>query len=175
MDPQSILLQMDRRQHQESQTSHVCQGSGAFHGTLNPLSFKSIIEYCVLPCLLYGAESWLLNPALMQKLASFQVELAKRILRLPRCTSNNTALIALQWPSRVLIIKFSFLWKIINSDRSLSARVFRSLTYFNVGSFLLTRQCRFLESSFQSDFTSEVLALSENVSHSSLKKTNSPP
>ena len=119
------------------------QGSGVFHGTLNPLSSKSIIEHCVLPCLLYGAESWLLNPTLMQKLESFQAELAKRILRLPRCTSSNTALIALQWPSmraRVLIIKLSFLLKIINSDRSLSARVFRSLTSSDVESLLLTHQ-----------------------------------
>ena len=149
------------------------QGSGVFHGTLNPLSSKSIIEDCVLPCLLYGAESWLLNPTLMQTRESFQAELAKRILWLPRCISNNTALIALQCPSmraRILIIKLSFLLKIINSDRSLSARVFRSLTSSDVESLLLTRQCRFLESSFQSDFASEVLASSENVSHSSLKK-----
>ena len=53
------------------------QGSGVFNGTLNPLSSKSIIEHCVLPCLLYGAESWLLNPTPMRKLESFQAELAK--------------------------------------------------------------------------------------------------
>ena len=149
------------------------QGSGVFHSTLNPLSSKRIIEHCVLPCLLYGVELWLLNPTLIQKLESFQTELAKRILQLPRCTSNNTALIALQWPSmrtRVLIIKLSFLLKIINSDCSLSARVFRSLTSSDMESLLLTRQCRFLESSFQSDFTSEVLASSQNVSNPSLKK-----
>ena len=37
------------------------RGSSVFHGTLNPLSSKSIVEHCVLPCLLFGAESWILN------------------------------------------------------------------------------------------------------------------
>ena len=37
------------------------RGSGVFHGTLNPLSSKSIVEHCVLPCLLFGAETWILN------------------------------------------------------------------------------------------------------------------
>ena len=96
-----------------------------------------------------------LNPGstLMQKLESFQAEIAKRILRLPKC--NNTALIALQWPSmraRILIIKLSFLMKINKSDCSLSARVFRSLVSSDVESLLLTHQCHFLESSFQTDF-----------------------
>ena len=59
------------------------RGSGVFHGTLNPLSSRSIVETCVMPTLLYGAESWILNATLLQKLESFQAEIAKRILRLP--------------------------------------------------------------------------------------------
>ena len=84
----------------------------------------------MFPCLLFGAESWILNSTLLQKLESFQAELAKRILRLPTHTSNNNARMALQWPSmraRILIIKLCFLLKVVNSDHSLSARVFRSL------------------------------------------------
>ena len=33
---------------------------GAFHGLLNPLSSRSFIESCVIPVLMYGAESWCL-------------------------------------------------------------------------------------------------------------------
>ena len=72
----------------------------------------------VLPCLLFGAETWILNPTLLQKLESFQAELAKRILWLPTFTPNNTALMVLQWPSmraRILIIKLCFLHKVVNS------------------------------------------------------------
>ena len=119
------------------------RGSGVFHGTLNPLSSKSIIEHCVLPCLLFGAETWILNSTLLQKLESFQAELAKRILRLPKCTSNNTSHIALQWPSmhaRILIIKLCFMLKVINSDHSRSTRLFRSLAVSDVESLIITRQ-----------------------------------
>ena len=97
------------------------RGSGVFHGTLNPLSSKSIVEHCVFPCLLFGAETWILNSTLLQKLESFQAELAKRILRLPTRTSNNTSLMALQWPSmraRILIMKLCFLLKVVNSDHT---------------------------------------------------------
>ena len=149
------------------------RGSGGFHGTLNTLSSKSIIEHCVLPCLLFGAETWILNSTLLQKLESFQAELAKRILRLPKCTSNNTARIALQWPSmraRILIIKLCLMLKVINSDYSLSTRLFRSLAVSDVESLIITRQCCFLESTFQSNLTSDVLASSGEVSYHSIKK-----
>ena len=124
----------------------------------------------MLPCLLFGAETWVLNSTLLQKLESFQAELAKRILRL---TSNNTARMALQWPSvraRIPIIKLCFLLKVVNSDISLSARVFRSLAASDVESLFITRQCRFLESTFQSNFTSAVLTSSDDVSIHTLKK-----
>ena len=34
---------------------------GAFHGLLNPLSSRSIVESCVMPVLMYGTETWFLN------------------------------------------------------------------------------------------------------------------
>ena len=108
------------------------RGSGIFHGILNLLSSISIVESCVLPCFLSGAEAWILNCSLLQKLESFQAEFAKRILRLSKHTSNNVALIALQWPSiraRVLSIKLCFLQKIAKNDYSLSSCVFQSLTW----------------------------------------------
>ena len=157
----------------KARCAFFARGSGVFHGSLNPLSSKSIVEHCVFPCLLFGAESWILNSTLLQKLESFQAELAKRILRLPTHTSNNNARMALQWPSmraRILIIKLCFLLKVVNSDHSLSARVFRSLAASDVESLLITRQCRFLESTFKSNFTTTVLTSSETISKHSLKK-----
>ena len=94
-------------------------------------------RYCVLPCLLFGAETWILNPTLMHKLESFQADLAKPILQLPTFIRNNTALMALQWPSmraRILITKLCFL---LNSDLSLSARVFRYLAASDVESLII--------------------------------------
>ena len=38
---------------------------GTFHGLLNPLSSRSIIESCILPVLLYGSETWVLNSSLL--------------------------------------------------------------------------------------------------------------
>ena len=69
---------------------------GAFHGVLNPLSSKSIVECCVMPVLMYGSESWVLNSSLLSKLESFQSELGKRILKLSKYTSNNIPLLALR-------------------------------------------------------------------------------
>ena len=132
-----------------------------------------IVEHCVLPCLLYGAESWILDNGLLAKLESFQAELAKRILCLHKYTANNVARMALQWPSmraRIFIIKLKFLHKIIVGDLSLSARTFRSLAVMDVESLLLVRQCRFLESTLDSSFTTSILTSPKSVSLSSIKK-----
>ena len=118
------------------------RGSGIFHGILNPLSSISIVESCVVPYLLSGAEAWILNCTLLQKLQSFQAELAKHILRLPKRTQQC----CFNWPSiraRVLIIKLCFLQKIAKNDHSLSSRVFRSLAVSDVESLLIVRQCHF--------------------------------
>ena len=110
---------------------------------------------------------------LLQKLESFQTELAKRILRLPTCTSNNTALMALQWQSmraRILIIKLCFLFKVLISDLTLSARIFHSLAASDVESLVIIRQCRFLESIYKSNYTTAVLPSSDEISIHYLKK-----
>ena len=41
---------------------------GAFHGLLNPLSSRSLIEACIIPVLMYGSESWILNSSLLAML-----------------------------------------------------------------------------------------------------------
>ena len=144
------------------------RGSGIFLGKLNPLSSRSIIEHCVLPCLLYGAESWILHNTLLDKLESFQ---AKSILHLHRHAANNVAQMALQWPSmraRILIIKLKFLYKILTAELSLSVHTFPSLATSDVESLLLVRQCKFLESSLNSNFTASILTSPDTVSITSI-------
>ena len=127
--------------------------------------------HCVLPCLLFGAETGILNTTLLQKLESFKAELAKHILWIPTYTSNNTARMALQWPSRILIIQLCFLLKVVRSDLSLSGSVFHSLAASDADaeSLIITRQCRFLESIFQSNYATVVLTSSDEISNHSLK------
>ena len=66
---------------------------GAFQGSLRPILSVSIIETCILPSLLYmyGAENWILTPVLIDRLESFQGELANRILCWPIKHHSNTA------------------------------------------------------------------------------------
>ena len=44
---------------------------GAFQGDLNPLSSCSIFETCIIPTLLYGCETWLLDSTSLSALESF--------------------------------------------------------------------------------------------------------
>ena len=67
-------------------------------------------------------------------------------------------------------IKLGFLLKILNSENSLSARVFHSLAVSDVEALHLIRQCRFLESSLNTNFTSRVLSSHQEISFSQLKK-----
>ena len=71
----------------------------AFQGNLSPLASSSIFQLCVLPILLYGVENWIISPESLQQLESFQGEVAKRILKLPRWYSNTAACLALDWKS----------------------------------------------------------------------------
>ena len=137
-------------------------GNQYLHGLLNPLSSKSIVECCVMPVLLFGAESWILNPTLLQSLESFQAEIAKRILH-PKFQSQLPTM-WLSWLSDghqsshpPISSKLTFLLKSSNGDNSLSARVYRSLAVSDIESILHARQCRFLESIYK---TSTVMGYS---------------
>ena len=104
---------------------------------------------------------------------SFQAELAKRIFRLHRNTTNNIARMALHWPSMracILIITLNFLLKTVTGDLFHSAQSFCSLAVSDVESLLLVRQCRFLESTLDSNFTTYL----NSVHFSSIKKGHSP-
>ena len=94
---------------------------GVFLGALNPLSSQSIVETCVIPVLLHGAESWIINESLLKSLESFQAELAKRILHLPKFSSNKAALLWSSVRAHVLCIKLAFLSRLLTNDDSLSS------------------------------------------------------
>ena len=134
---------------------------GAFHGLLNPLSSRSLVESCVFPVLMYGAEAWSITASLLLKLESFQSEIGKKILRLPRFTANLVPLLALNWPTmrcRCLCAKLSFLHKIQSSKQcTLGTEVFNTLTFPSIESSLLINQCRLLEQPYSRKFTEEVL------------------
>ena len=61
----------------------------AFQGHLNPLSSINIVETCVIPVLLYGCDTWLLDSSAILLLEQFQYEIGRRILKL----QNNTVLL----------------------------------------------------------------------------------
>ena len=123
---------------------------GAFQGDLNPLSSSSIFEICVIPTLLYGCETWILDSGCLKALESFQCEIGRRILRLPKFYSNNAIRIGLHWPTvstRILLRKLSFLAKLLCSKNdSISTRVFNSLAIDDVYDSSIVQQCRILES-----------------------------
>ena len=114
------------------------------------------LKYC-----LYGSENWVLNHRLLQALESFQAELGRRILKLPKFSSNYVPMLVLNWPSmcaRVLCNKLSFLLRVCNGETtSLGTQVFRNIAASDVTSMTIIKQCYFLDSILETEFTNEVL------------------
>ena len=110
---------------------------------------------------LYIVENWVLNRSLIQALESFQAELGRRVLKLPKFSSNSVPLLVLIWPSmcaRVLCNKLSFLLRVCNGETtSLSTQVFRNIAMSDLTSMSIVKQCHFLDSILETDFTNEVL------------------
>ena len=52
-------------------------GIGVFQGDLSPLSFRSVVEVCVMPILMYGCENWIVSEELLRRLESFREEMGK--------------------------------------------------------------------------------------------------
>ena len=73
--------------------------TGCYLGHSNPLTAISVVEGCVFPTLLYGAENWILNEESIKLLENFQAEIGRRILRLSKKHSRLSVLLALSWPS----------------------------------------------------------------------------
>ena len=135
----------------------------AFQGKLSPVSCCSIVETCVLPVLLYGVENWVLSPESIRMLDSFQGEIAKRILRLPKWYSNTAAIVALGWNSLhyvCTIRKLRFLHRVMTNQESICHRAFSAMVD-DVESLSLVRECRELELRYNSTFTSAILCAKE--------------
>ena len=121
---------------------------GAFQGTLTPLSGASIYDACVIPVLLYGCETWILDHPCLTVLENFQAEIGKRILHPPPRHPNNAVQVGLQWPSvasRILIHKLTYLAKLMTSDNQISAKLFSSLVIEDIYQISIVQQCKLLE------------------------------
>ena len=140
---------------------------GAFQGYLNPLSSCSIFETCIVPILLYGSETWLLDSTSLNALESFQHEIGCRILCVPRCYSKSAVRIGLHWPSvatSVLIRKLSFLSKLLSGTMdTISRRIFTSLAMENVFETSIVQQCKMLEANLSTCILVKCLSDPENT------------
>ncbi len=134
---------------------------GAFQGDLNPLSSRSIFETSVIPILLYGCETWLLDSSSSSKLEKFQSEIGRRILHLPKNHSGKVVRLGLHWPSmstRILIRKLTFLAKLLTTPNdSISKRIFSSLAIVDIYSSSIVQQCRMLESTLGTHILAQCL------------------
>ena len=111
--------------------------TGVYHGKLNPLSSSSIFESFVLPVLLYGCETWMLDATCIQALEKFQSEIVRRILKLSKHHPSDAVQIALNWPTisttRIPLRKLTFLSRLLtNSDDTMCSRIFTSLAIVDV-------------------------------------------
>ena len=125
---------------------------GAYQGSLNPLSSRSIFLTCVIPVLLYGSENWILNDQSIAKLETFQSQMGKRMLKIPNFYNNLLSRVVLQLPSirvQILIRKLRFLAHLLSSnEQTLGPISFRTLAMCNVDDISLVQQCRWLEKFF---------------------------
>ena len=122
----------------------------AFQGHLNPLSAVSIFKTCVIPILLYGCETWLLDSSTILLLEHFQLEIGRRILKLPKWFSGKVVRICLELPSvacLLLLHKINFLAKLLSTDNnSVSSKVLTSAIISDPINVSIIQQCRMLES-----------------------------
>ncbi len=138
---------------------------GCYLGRSNPLSAKTIVETCVMPGLLYGAENWILGDPSLNRLESFHSVNGRRILKLSRFHSQLSVLVGLSWPSmsaRVLLLKLSFLYRVLSSERNyLATRMFRTLASQDIYAIGIVQQCMSLGSKLSTQSVATILNSSE--------------
>ena len=145
------------------------RGQGTFLGSLNPLSLSSIIESCVFPVLLNGAESCILNLALLKH----QV-FPRRLLR-GYCDFPSSSLIRLsEWlcyghPCRHVFSASSShplvkrCWVI-----TIKSCIFRTLVPQRLNHYS-SQQCHFLESHIGTSFTATITEALDEISVKNIK------
>ena len=126
--------------------------AGLFQGDFSPLAGRSMVDMCILPILLYGAENWCLSPGSLHVLDSFLGEVSKRLLKLPQWYCNTPARIVTGQRSAgalCLVRKLNYLAKVTaeGNNELLGAQTMKSLSD-NVNSICLVRECRDLEQQF---------------------------
>ena len=135
--------------------------SGGFLGHSNPLSAREVVETCVFPTLLYGAENWILDEGCLELLERFQAEIGRRILKLTRYHSSLAVQIGLSLPSvtsRILKLKLRYLCHLLSSENeSIATTTFKVMASQNVYNLLLVRQCIFLDSKLKTNCTAQIL------------------
>ena len=114
------------------------------------ISAVSIFESCIIPILLYGCDTWLLNSSTILLLDQFQNEIGRRILRLPKNSSAKVVRICLNFPSmacRVLLRKLTFLGKLLQTEEhTISSSIFTSALITDPFNVSIIQQCKMLES-----------------------------
>ena len=151
--------------------------SGVFLGYSNPLTAREIVETCVVPTFLYGAENWILDEPCLNLLENFQAEIGRRILRLSRFHSRLSVLIGLSWPSvtsRILTKKLTFLSRLLSADEdTIATTTFSTLASQYIYNLSLIKQCIFLDSKLHTSCIAEILSDIENAHTriSEVKKT----
>ena len=129
--------------------------TGCYIGHSNPLTARVIVETCVTPTLLYGAENWILDDVSLNLLEGFQAEIGRHILRLSRFHScySYSVLLALSWPSMKA--------RAPEVD-NIASRTFRTLASQDVYSIGIVQQCLSLDSKVG---TQSVTTLLNNTAH----------
>ena len=115
-----------------SQTKSVCSDSILSQIKVE-MMFK-IYETCIIPCLLYGSETWTLNSTEKQYLSKIQGNILRKILKIP----ESTPLLALFMDTGIYPImngvekrQLVYLWKLVyQQDDSLSSNIFNCLTKY---------------------------------------------
>ena len=120
-----------------------------------------MVETCVIPTLLYGAENWILDEGCLQLLERFQGEIGRRILKLTRYHSTLAVRIGLSLPSvtsRILLLKLSFLCHLLSSENeSFATKAFKTIASQDVYDLSLVKQCIFLDSKLKTTCTAQIL------------------
>ena len=133
----------------------------SYLGHSNPLSARIVVETCVIPTLLYGAENWILVDTSLNLLEMFQAVIGRRILRLSRFHSQYSVLVAMSWPSmvtRTLKLKLGFLFYLLASeDDNIASSTFHTLASQDVYSLGIVQQCFMLDSKIGTQSVATIL------------------